>query len=556
MTIFNYLDLAGGLAVFLFGMLRMNNNLTALAGDRLRNVMVTLTKTKLRGYLTGLGVTLINQSSSATTVLEAVLVGAGLMTFKQSLAVTLGAELGSTFLGQLFAFPKITQLSTLFIAVGFFSFLLAKNKRRKALANTVLGFGLLFLGMSMMSGAISPLRESKFFLDAMSSVEKPILGILIGLVFTMIIQSSGATTGLVIAMALAGTITLEQAVPINLGASIGTCVTAILGSLSLNREAKRSAYIHVVFQIIGVGIAYILLSIRIGDQRLYIAIAEWMASLVSGKADDLPRQIAMAHTLMPIVNHMVVIPLLPLIAAAFDKLVPPAPQKEKFGAEYLGEAMLAEPSVALHQVRRELLRTGPIVDQMLRSSVTLISEREQSAKKVIREDDDQVDTLRREIVAYLAKLAARPLSEREGQLQVTYLFIANELENLADVIDQNVLDRARKLINKELRFSDEGLDDVLSLASLVAANFGSVMAALDAEDPTGARSVLAESENSWELQRELRRKHFRRLNEGLKVSIETTEIHMDLLNDYHRINRHVYHIAQAIVELYDGPGRA
>jgi phosphate:Na+ symporter len=549
MNVYNYLDLVGGLAVFLFGMLRMNNNLTALAGDRLRSVMLLLTKTRFRGYLTGLGVTIVNQSSSATTVLEAVLVGAGLLTFQQSLAVTLGAELGSTFLGQLFAFPKITKLATLFVALGFFAFLLAKNKRRRALANAVLGFGLLFMGMNMMSGSLEPLRGSQLFLGAMARIEQPILGILVGLVFTMIVQSSGATTGLVIAMALAGTINLEQAVPINLGASIGTCITAVIGSMSLNREAKRSAYIHVVFQTIGVTIAYILLSIPLGDERLYIAIAKWMARLVSGSDNDLPRQIAMAHTLMPMVNHVVVIPLLPLITKAFNKVFPPAPPKETFGAAYLSEAMLAEPSVALFQVKKELQRMAPIIERMLDRSVKLIDERDLGVKKKVKAGEEQVDTLRREIVSYLTKMAKKPLSNRESQLQVAYLFIASELENLADVIEQNVLERIKKLIGKDLRFSADGIEDVHSLFDLVKSNFSCVMAAFEKDEITEARVLLHSSETSWSLQRDLRTKHFKRLNEGVQVSLETTEIHMDLLNDLHRINRHIYHIAQTLVEL-------
>ncbi|MBU0926776.1 MAG: Na/Pi cotransporter family protein [Spirochaetes bacterium] len=553
MSVYDLFNLGGGLALFLFGMLRMNDNLTALAGDKLRSVMLMLTKNKFRGYLTGLGITIVNQSSSATTVLEAVLVGAGLMTFRQSLAVTLGAELGSTFLGQLFAFPKITKIATLFVALGFFAFLVAKNKRRKAVANAVLGFGLLFLGMDMMSGAMEPLRGSALFLDAMARIEVPILGILVGLLFTMVVQSSGATTGLVIAMALSGTITLEQAVPINLGASIGTCITAILGSLSLNREAKRSAYVHVLFQTIGVAIAFVLLSIPFAGGRLYIEMAKWMASLVSGSREDLPRQIAMAHTLMPIVNHIVIIPLLPLIAAAFDRLVPPAPQKEAFGPEFLSEAMLSEPSVALYQVKKELLRMAAIAAEMLAASERLLSSRDPAAKKAIRSDDDKVDILRREIVAYLAKLAKRSLSGREGKAQVSYLFIANELENLADVIEQNVLERAKKLINKDLRFSDEGLEDVASLYALVSGNLRSVLSAFENDDADLARAVLAEADRSSRLQRELRGKHFRRLNEGHKTSEETTEIHMDLLGDLNRINRHVYHVAQALEEMAEAP---
>lgn len=549
MSIYNAFDLLGGLGVFLFGMVMMNNNLTALAGDRLKSLLIELTKTKTRGYLTGLGVTIVNQSSSATTVLEAVLVGAGLMTFQQSLAVTLGAELGSTFLGQLFAFPKITRLATLFVALGFFAYLLASKKRHKSAANAVLGFGLLFLGMDLMSRSMEPLRSSAAFLNLMASVEMPLLGILVGLVFTMVVQSSGATTGLVIAMAISGTINLAQAVPINLGASIGTCITAIIGSLSLNREAKRCAYIHVVFQTMGVAVAYGLLMIPIGDDRLYIFMAREISAFFSGGQVNLPREIAMAHTLMPVLNHMLVIPLLPLIVKAFDRVLPPEPPKESFGPAYLNEAMLSEPSVALFQVKKEILRMQPIIEHMLDAGVRMFSSWKPGDGKAIRGEDKQIDTLRTEIVRYLTKLARTPLSESDGRRQVAYLFIASELENLADVIDGNIRDRAKKLIGNSLRLSEEGLADVQELAAVVAAGFKAVMKAFDEEDAAAARAVLAEAEASWELQKELRRKHFRRLNAGVQPSIETTEIHMDLLNHLQRVNRHVYHVAQAILEL-------
>lgn len=553
MSVYNVFDLVGGLAVFLFGMVMMNNNLTALAGARLRSIMILLTKNKLRGYLTGLGVTIVNQSSSATTVLEAVLVGAGLMTFQQSLAVTLGAELGSTFLGQLFAFPKITRLAALFVAVGFFAFLLASKKNHKAAANAVLGFGLLFLGMDMMSRSMEPLRSYPAFLHIMASVERPLLGILVGLVFTMIIQSSGATTGLVIAMAISGTISLAQAVPINLGASIGTCITAILGSLSLNREAKRSAYIHVVFQTIGVAIAFVFLSIPFRGDRLYLVLARELSMLFTGGRENLPREIAMAHTLMPVLNILVVLPALPLIVKIFDRVVPPAPPKEVFGTQFLNEAMLSEPSIALHQVKKELLRMRPIIDNMLETGLRLFADRRLEDGKTIKDEDKRIDTLRTEIILYLTKIARHSLSDSESRQQVAFLFIAGELENLADVIERNIRDRAKKLINKDLHFSDEGLEDVKDLGRIVAENFRDVMDAFENNDIAKARRVLDCSESCWDLQREYRRKHFNRLNEGVQMSIETTEIHMDLLNHLHRINRHIYHVAQTLLELADEP---
>lgn len=550
MTVFNIFDLIGGLAIFLFGMIMMNDNLTAFAGTKLRSIMILLTKNKVRGYLTGLSVTVLNQSSSATTVLEAVLVGAGLMTFEQSLAVTLGSELGSTVLGQLFAFPKITKFATLFVAFGFFAFILSKNKKQKSLANTILGFGLLFLGMDFMSRAMEPLRQSALFMSLMGRIEEPILGILVGLLFTMIIQSSGATSGLVIAMAISGAITLEQAVPINLGASIGTCITAILGSLSLNREAKRSAYIHVVFQTIGVIIAFILLMIPFRNERFYIYLAKEFAALLPGGRNNLARQIAMAHTMMPLINHLIVVPMLPLITKIFNKLVPPEPPKEVFGAQYLSEVMLAEPTVALIQVKKELLRMARIIETMLDKSRSTLTERNLDTGKEIKKADKMVDTLRTEIILYLTKIAKNPLGDQESAMQTAYLFLASELENLADVIERNVLDRIKKLVNKELYLSDEGLSDILKMCGVVTEHFRMFTQSLSEEDPSKAIEVLKDVEKSREIINELRHKHFQRLNEGNQISIETTEIHMDLLSHLHRINKHTNHLSQTLVEMY------
>ncbi len=233
----------GGLGIMLYGMVLMNENIVQSAGKRLRNLLLTLTENKIKGFLTGLGITCLVQSSSATTVMETGLVAAGLMTFHQSLAVTLGAELGSTVTGQLVAF-KITKYSLIICAIGFFISLIAKTKNTRNIAYSILGFGILFLGLDLMSKALSPLRSHPLFIETMKKVESPIIGILVGLIFTMVVQSSAVTSGIVVMMAMAGSITLEQAIPLNLGASIGTSITAFLASLTLNREAKRVAYSH------------------------------------------------------------------------------------------------------------------------------------------------------------------------------------------------------------------------------------------------------------------------------------------------------------------------
>ncbi len=552
MTIWEFFMLIGGLAVFLYGMLLMNDSLTAFAGERLQGIMLSLTKDKFRGYLTGLGVTVVNQSSSATTVLEAVMVGAGLMTFQQTLAVTLGAELGSTVLGQLVAIPKLSKFATLIIAIGFFTSLVAKKKRNKNLASILLGFGLLFLGMDMMSQSLNGLRTYQPFLDLMISVQNPLLGILIGLVFTMIIQSSGATSGIVIALGLSGSITLAQAVPINLGASIGTCITAVLGSMALNREAKRTAYIHVMFQTIGVFFVYILLSIPFRGDRLWLVMARAVTSVLFG-TEDIARQIAMAHTMMPVLNHIIIIPILPLVVRLFEKLFPPQEDSPAFGPIHINDGLVAQPEIALEQAKKETMRVAGIVEEMYQRSYRLFCCTEGDVEKDreidgIRKLDGNVDLLRNALVMFLTKVAGMSLEASQSRRVVEYLSAVNELENLADVIDVNIIDRARKLEELRIQLPEQGAAEISAVHAMVLDHFHLIIKAFEADDRAAAEKFLSDRAPFKELQAEIRNQHFQRLAQGHRESMEVNPIYMDLLGHYNRINRHIIHIAKRMLD--------
>lgn len=552
MTVWDFFTLAGGLAIFLYGMVLMNNSLTAIAGERLRSVMLTLTRGKVRGYLTGFGVTVFNQSSSATTVLEAVLVGAGLMTFQQSLAVTLGAALGSTFLGQLVAFPKITKLATLIIALGFFSSVVLKSRRDRNIALSILGFGMLFLGMDMMSHSLEPLKSYRPFLDLMVSVENPLLGILVGLLFTMIIQSSGATSGLTVAMAVSGTITLAQAVPINLGASIGTCVTAVLGSLALKREAKRSAYIHVVFQVLGVAMIYVLLVFPFRGDKLFLVFTRWITGIIFG-TDSLARQIANAHSLMPILSHLLIFPLLPAIVRAFDRIYPSRKEAAAFGPAFINDGLVEQPEIALEQAKKEVVRVGNLVEDMMQKGYQLLCcfdtvKEKAKAIEEIGEIDEHVDLLRNAIVVFVTRVSGALMSDAQSRAYVLLLYTINELENLADVIDINILDRARKLFEMDTALHREGAEEIASLHSMVMDHYRRILKAYEGDDKAAAEDFLSNRGPFKELQAEIRNQHFRRLKEGHKKSIETNPVYMDLLGHYNRMNRHVIHIAKRMVE--------
>ena len=544
MSIWNLFSLVGGLAVFLYGMMEMNKHLTAIAGSKMKSAMLSLTKGPFRGYLTGLGITIVNQSSSATTVLEAALVGAGLMTFHQSLAVTLGAELGSTFLPQLIAFPSITKLSTIIVFLGFIFLLLTKTKKSRHIAMTILTCGLLFLGMDMMSSSLKPLREYEPFIRLMANIETPILGILIGMLFTMIIQSSGATTSITVAVAMAGAITVEQAIPINLGAAVGTCITAVLGSLTLNWDAKRSAYIHILFQVIGALWVFILLSIPFRGERMYIWLVKWVTLNIFGTASP-ARQVAMGFTIMPIINHIIVFPNLKLIVKFFNKLFPEREAPKPFGVKYIKEKLIGQSvDLALLMTKKEMMRVTDFISQMIQEMRGAFRSKDTAGIDRVSELDSKVDTLHREIIPFLAKLSQEELTDRQSALCLNYMYIQNELESIGDVIDKNIMSLAEKKIDKNLIFSEEGFHELEHLVYRVNRNFYFLIKALRDDDLKHAQTVLElHKKNEEEKYKQL---HIERLYDGKAESIATSSVHLDLISYFSKINNHIAYIADRL----------
>jgi phosphate:Na+ symporter len=544
-SIWNLFSLFGGLAVFLFGMMEMNKHLTSIAGNKMKSIMMTLTKGPVRGYITGLGVTIVNQSSSATTVLETALVGAGLLTFQQSLAVTLGAELGSTFLPQLIAFPSITKFSTLIIAIGFIVLITTKTRRNRHIALTILTFGLLFLGMDLMSTALRPLRTYEPFIQLMKNVETPIVGILIGLFFTMLIQSSGATTGITISMALAGSISLEQAIPINLGAAVGTCITAVLGSLTLNWEAKRSAYIHIVFQLIGAIWVFILLSIFYRGERLYIWMIKWFTSEVLG-TDSLARQIAMGFTFMPIINHLIVFPNLKFIIWIFNKIFPERDAMKPFGVKHINYQLVKKSvTISLVMTKKEMLRVVDYIQIMIQEMKHAFRSKNPDVVEKVKELDTKIDTLHKEIIPFLARLSQEELSSSESEICMNYMYIQNELESIGDVIDKNIMSLAVKKIEKNLIFSEDGFHELEHLIYKVSKNFENLSEALKTDDLRFAQLVLEKHKDHEE--EKYKKLHIERLYKGLSESITTSSVHLDLISYFSQINGHIAYIANRLI---------
>jgi phosphate:Na+ symporter len=430
----------GGLALFLYGMELMSDALKAVAGDRMRGILAQLTASRLRGTATGALVTAAVQSSSVTTVLVVGFVSAGLMTMTQSVSVIMGANIGSTITAQIIAF-NVTKAALGIIALGFAVTFVGRGSRTKRYGTTLLGLGLIFFGIGVMSDAMRPLRDYAPFLDAMARLETPGLGILAGAAFTALVQSSAATAGIVIVLASQGIVTLPAGIAVILGANVGTCVTALLASLGKPREALRAALVHVLFNVAGV--------------LLWVGLIDALAAAATriSPAGDTPREIANAHTIFNVACTALFLPFARVFARVVERLVPdpPGDGEEEVHAKYLEGDLVAAPSLALDRVRMEILHVGNRVKAMLAAVLPAMLRGTREDLVAIAARDEPIDLLYAEIVTYLTSLGREELTESQTADHVRLMEAANDLENIGDVIETNLVAQGLDRIDKGLR---------------------------------------------------------------------------------------------------------
>ncbi|MBN1822878.1 MAG: Na/Pi cotransporter family protein [Endomicrobiales bacterium] len=539
--------LFGGLGVFLFGMFFLNDALQKLAGSKLKEVLVALTSSPVKGMSTGLFVTFFNQSSSATTLLEVSLVSAGLLTFYQTMAVTMGAEVGSTITAQLVAF-RLDEYSILIAGLGFFVFFMSRTKKGQSIGNAILGFGILFLGMKIMADLVSPLRDHAPFLELMEGFKKPYLGILVGMLFAMLVHSSGAASGVVIALALAGAVSLPQAIHLNLGAQIGTCITAGLGSIGRGREGKRVALWHVIHQTAGVLMVYPFLTvITFNGEVSWVYFTRWFTKTFFF-TEDLARQIAMAHTLVAALNALIFLPFLGIARKYILKLYPPLEEEKPFGPIYIDDGLISAPSIALEQAKKEVTREAEIALEMVKDSIEIFESQELRLCEIVSLKDVRVDVLRNAVVPYLTRMAQEnSLTEEQSKQELQLIYLADNLEGIGDVIDKNVIPLARKKLENKLWFSDQGWKDIVELHSRVTGNIEKLINTLKSGNLELAK-LIVETKGDFSLfESELRKRHVGRLHSGLQESLETSSVHLDLIDQLKRINSHTVAAAYTLL---------
>jgi phosphate:Na+ symporter len=544
--------LLGGLALFLFGMEQMTRALKSVAGGRMKVLLTRLTTNRWMGALTGAFVTAVIQSSSVTTVLVVGFITAGIMTMSQSIGVIMGANIGTTVTAQIIAF-KVTQYALLLVAVGFGFMFVAKRRLFRDYGAGIMGLGLIFLGMGIMGDAMAPLRSFQPFLDLMVRLESPLPGILAGAALTALIQSSSATTGIVIVLASQGLIALPAGIALIFGANIGTCVTAMFAAIGKPREALRAAVAHVVFNVLGV-LIWVSFIGYLSDLVIWFSPHAAELEGVAKLAAETPRQIANAHTIFNITNALLFVPFAPQFARLVQYLVPDRPlEEEVLRAKYLDEELFITPGLALDRARMEILHMGDRVTRMYDAILPAMVNGSQEELQNIADTDSEVDTLHGHIVTYLGKISQTALRKPQTEELFRLMEAANDLESIGDIIETNLVTLGLSRIEDGVRISDATRKVIRDFhvqvgkavdAALQAVTQKSESAAMLVLDMKGAIGGLADSAAEHQT---------RRLVAAEPNRLSTYTIEIDILDNLKRIYYFTRRMARAAIPPQDMP---
>lgn len=541
------IQLFGGLALFLYGMEQMANALKAVAGERMKVVLAKLTTNRFMGAITGAFVTAVIQSSSVTTVLVVGFISAGLMSMSQSIGIIMGANIGTTVTAQIVAF-KVTKYAMLMISLGFGALFFSKKEKLKQYGAMLMGLGLIFFGMGIMSDAMSPLRSYQPFLDLMVRMENPLIGILIAAAFTALVQSSSATTGIVIVMASQGFISLPAGIALAFGANIGTCVTALLASIGKPREAVRAAMVHIMFNLAGV-LVWIAFIPNLAEFVMLVSPVSQHLPEAARLAADTPRQIANAHTIFNLANTLLFIGFIGTFARVVELLVPDKPLEEVpiTKPRYLDEELLETPSLALDMVRLEISRTGAQVESMLEKILPALLEGDKPMLSEIREMDEKVDVLHKHIVSYLGRLSRKTLSESQSASVLRLMSIINDLENMADLIERDMVTLGHKIIQDQLRISPETQRMLQHLHTQITQSVELAVRAVKMHDTARADQVIGMRTTVQQLFEAASSHQATRLVADAPNRLSTYTVEVELIDKLQRI----YHFAERIAQLVD-----
>ena len=546
MDLFDVLNLIGGLSLFLFGMTLMGNALEKRAGSGLKTLLSRLTTGKLAGFLTGLGVTAVIQSSSATTVMVVGFVNSGLMTLRQAINVIMGANVGTTVTAWILSLTGISS-SNLFVKllkpssftpvlalIGVVLFMMGKTSRKKDTGTILLGFATLMFGMETMSGAVAGLREVPQFASILLMFSNPVLGVLAGAVLTAIIQSSSASVGILQALASTGQVTYGTAIPIIMGQNIGTCVTAMISSVGANKNARRAAIVHLCFNIIGTGVwltAFCLLN------------AFLKFSFTANPVDQLG--IAVVHTVFNLLCTALMLPASGLLEKLAYRLIPDRKTAEQ--PTELDERLLATPSIAVERSKVVSEAMATVSVHALRDAVSVLRSWDKDKAEKIRAAESQADHYEDILGTYLVKVSAHELSDRDSNESAKLLRVIGDFERISDHA-VGVLEAAEEIREKGIRFTEEARREMRILTDAVDECLDLTLSAFLHDDPATASRVEPLEQVVDQLKEQLRSRHILRLQRG-ECSIEAGFVWSDLLTDLERVADHCSNIAGCVIEM-------
>lgn len=528
---FSYLTFFGALAIFIYGIRLVQSGVQLLMGDRLRVIIARLTDNRLMALGIGALVTLILQSSSATTITLVGFVASGTMTLTQAMGIILGADIGTTIVVILLAIPSIAKYSLLLLVLGIAVDLLRKGKRARYVSMMLMGFGFVFFGMKLMGGITSNLDHSVLLQEIFSYLkDRPLVLLVMSILFTILVQNSAAPIGMAIALSLGGLIDLRLALPIVLGANVGTCSGSMIASLRSNTAGKRVAIAHLTLKTSGV-----LLVLLFTDP--FLQSVQWVSRILVGNI-PLGGEIALTHVLFNLYLALVFFSFIKPAAWLIHKVLPDPrnQEEEKFRPRYLDPEALTVPSLAFANAKRELMRMMDLNLEMFRDCWTVFERNDRVLLEMIHDQDDQVDLLDREIKFYLAKISQEILNPEQSETELRLLEMTGTLEEIGDIINKTVLNLAEKKINKGRSFSEEGFQELKDFHGRILQHFQLAGACLASEDITLARKMGRQNEQLIEVERDYRQRHLNRLHQGLKESFETSSIHLDLISNLYRIN--------------------
>ena len=551
MDIFSFINLFGGLALFLFGMNTMSDGLEKLAGGKLEAILKKMTSNPLKSLVLGAGITAVIQSSSAVTVMLVGLVNSGIMELSGSVGIIMGSNVGTTITAWMLSLVGIesdnifikllkpSSFSPILALIGVVMTMMAKSNKKKDIGYILIGFAVLMYGMEFMSDAVEPLKDMPEFTSILTAFTNPFLGILTGMVLTAIIQSSSASVGILQALSLTGSITYGMALPIIMGQNIGTCVTSLISSIGVSKNAKKVAVVHISFNMIG----------TIIFTALY-CVAHYMIELPILQTAITPVNIAIIHSIFNISTTVILLPFSKVLVTIANSVIKDDEEEQEKQIAFLDERLLKTPSIALQELTNIAYQMADVTKKSIYDAMELLFDYDEEKGKAIRDLETEVDIYEDKLGSYLVRLSSHDLSDEDGAQVSKLLHAIGDLERISDHA-VNIMEAGKEMQEKGLRISDQGIKEIKVATKAIAEILDISIDAFKNNDLELAYRVEPLEECVDDLIDEIKLSHIHRLKDGY-CTIEHGFVLSDILTNYERVSDHCSNLGVALIELAKG----